>query len=683
MTGMALIRTVVRRLAPSLSRGSNRGCRRRPGPAVRRARRRLVGAALAAGLLAGASGQAAEHPLDPLSFQEYWRVLEILRDAGRLDGATRFSRLTLRQPAKQDVLAWSAAGEGGDAPRAAYVLVRQGNDSFEAVIDLAAGEIASWTPVDGVQPNWHAEEFGAVVSKVLAHPEFVAGLKRRGIEDTTFLDCTTLPPGYYGREEERGRRLGHVSCADVRGVRNPWPRAVEGLTAVVDLESDAVVRVVDEGDAGVAPVNADYHRGPYDAPRDVPGPIHVSQPLGPGFDVDGYRVAWQNWRFHVRPDERAGVVLSLVRYVDGGRERSVLYEGHLSEIFVPYMDPSFGWYHRNFIDAGEFSGLGLTAPLMPGRDCPDHAVYFEATRAQANGRPHTIPRNVCLFEREIGDPSWRHGSDTPDSRAARDLVVRAAMVIGNYDYLLDWILRQDGSIVGAAGMTGIVEAKATRAAAAGEDPRADAYGRFVDRHVVAVNHDHYLSFRLDLDVDGTDNRFIADRLRTRILPDDHPRRSVWVRESRTVEREADAKLDVDLRRPTLWRVASVESRNHVGYPTSYRLAPGRNAHTLLAADDWPRRRVGFIDHHLWVTPHRDDERWAAGDHPTLSARGFGLPLWTAQDRSIADTDVVLWHTIGMHHLVRAEDWPVMPVTWRSFELRPFDFFDRNPALDLP
>ena len=38
---------------------------------------------------------------------------------------------------------------------------------------------------------------------------------------------------------------------------------------------------------------------------------------------------------------------------------------------------------------------------------------------------------------------------------------------------------------------------------------------------------------------------------------------------------------------------------------------------------------------------------------------------------------------GMHHVVRAEDWPVMPVLWHEFELRPFDFFDHNPAMDLP
>jgi primary-amine oxidase len=84
-----------------------------------------------------------------------------------------------------------------------------------------------------------------------------------------------------------------------------------------------------------------------------------------------------------------------------------------------------------------------------------------------------------------------------------------------------------------------------------------------------------------------------------------------------------------------------------------------------------------------VTPHAPNERYAAGDYPTLSKPGMGLPEWSAADRPISGTDIVLWYTIGMHHMVRAEDWPVMPVLWHWFELRPFDFFDGNPALDLP
>lgn len=128
---------------------------------------------------------------------------------------------------------------------------------------------------------------------------------------------------------------------------------------------------------------------------------------------------------------------------------------------------------------------------------------------------------------------------------------------------------------------------------------------------------------------------------------------------------------------------NADRTNAQGYPVSYQLVPGMNVHTLLSVDDYPRRRAGFIDHHLWVTPYQPGERYAAGAYPTLSEPGQGLPAWTAADWEIRDTDIVLWYTFGMHHVARAEDWPVMPVAWHGFELRPFDFFDRNPALDAP
>ncbi len=635
-------------------------------------------------LAAASPARAAGHPLDPLSYQEIWRVLELIRDAGHMDRETRFSQLTLHEPPKSDVLAWSP---GTEMPRSAYALVRHGNDSFEAIIDLSAGQVASWSPLQGIQPNWSGDDYEAVVDKVLEHPDFLAGLKARGITDTTFLDCDTIPPGYFGTEGERGRRIGNVSCAEPRGVRNAWTRQVEGLSAVVDLDSEEVLRVVDDGPVPLSATDADFDRTTLERPREVPGPLDTRQPLGPGFEIDRHWVSWQNWRFHLRPDQRVGAVLSLVSYQEqlDGPARSVMYQGHLSEIFVPYMDPSFGWYRRNFIDVGEFMAGGLAKALLRGRDCPDYATYIDTVISNDKGRPRTLPDTICVFERETGDPAWRHwSSEMPDSRRSRDLVVRVGAVVGNYDYLLDWIFRQDGAIEVRVGATGILEVKATKdkdALQAGSD--ADAYGRFVDRNIVAVNHDHYFSYRLDLDIDGTTNRFVADRLVTQRLPADHPRRSLWVREEHVPASEHEARLDINLERPALWRVLSGDRRNSSGYPTSFQLFPGRNANTLLSKDDYPRRRAGFIDHHLWVTPQRDGERHAAGDHPTLSEPGQGLPAWTAADRPIRDRDVVVWHTIGMHHLPRSEDWPVMPTMWYGFELRPFDFFDRNPALDLP
>jgi primary-amine oxidase len=628
------------------------------------------------------------HPLDPLTFQEHWTVLEVLRDAERYDSDTGVALVLLHEPEKARVLGWSP---GDSVERAALVVLRQGSETFEAVVDLTNRRIRSWTLVEGGQAPWLDREFGAIEEVVKEHPEFVEALARRGITDLTFIDCWNGPPGRFGLPEEEGRRLGHVGCVDVRGVRNQWTRGIEGLTAVVDLDTEEVLRVVDEGVVPIPDTNADYDLATLGPLRENPTPISMYQPLGPGFRIDGFQVEWDRWRFHVRPDHRVGMILSTARFEHNGEVRPVLYQGHMSEIFVPYMDPSAGWYTRNFLDIGEYTAGGLVKPLEPGVDCPENSVYLAMIYAGDNGRPQTVPRVICLFERYAGDMLWRHGGDPHEGRAKRDLVVRMAAVLGNYDYVVDWVFQMDGVIRVNVGATGIVEAKpvipanaAVMAENGGEGaPRADAFGRFVDQHIVAVNHDHYFSFRLDMAVDGLRNSFQLDELKTVRLPEDHPRRSLWAVESPVIRREAQARFDMDMHRPTLWRVINPDRTNAQGYPVSYQLLPGMNVHTLLAEDDYPRRRAGFINHHLWVTPFNPNERYAAGAYPTLSEPDQGLPAWSAANRSIEATDLVLWYTFGMHHVARAEDWPVMPTLWHGFELRPFDFFDRNPSMDAP
>jgi primary-amine oxidase len=121
----------------------------------------------------------------------------------------------------------------------------------------------------------------------------------------------------------------------------------------------------------------------------------------------------------------------------------------------------------------------------------------------------------------------------------------------------------------------------------------------------------------------------------------------------------------------------------MGYPVSYQLKPGHSATSLLAPDDNPQVRGGFSQYQLWVTRQSDSERLAAGPYPTGARQADGLPVWTKANRSIDNADLVVWYTMGMHHVPRAEDWPVMPVVWHELEIRPFDFFERNPALDLP
>ena len=84
-----------------------------------------------------------------------------------------------------------------------------------------------------------------------------------------------------------------------------------------------------------------------------------------------------------------------------------------------------------------------------------------------------------------------------------------------------------------------------------------------------------------------------------------------------------------------------------------------------------------------MTAYDPDELHPTGDYPNQHPGGGGLPEYVAQDRPLEDADVVVWHTFCAHHVVRPEDWPVMPVTRVGFMLKPDGFFDGNPALDLP
>ena len=114
-----------------------------------------------------------------------------------------------------------------------------------------------------------------------------------------------------------------------------------------------------------------------------------------------------------------------------------------------------------------------------------------------------------------------------------------------------------------------------------------------------------------------------------------------------------------------------------------RLLPGGTTVAFAQPDAPVSKRAGFIRNHLWVTPYRADERYAAGDYPNLHPGGAGLPEWTSADRPLDGTDIVVWYTFGHHHVPRPEDWPVMPVATAGFLLKPVGFFKRNPALDVP
>ena len=633
----------------------------------------------------GVGAQGPHHPLDALTAAEYWTVYDAIRATGRTDAETRFGGINLREPAKYDVLNWAS---GEPFSRQALAVVTNGPSVVEAVVDLADKAVVSWEEVEGVYPTLTPEEFGSLSEAIKEDESWRAAMERRGITDFATISCWANVLGYFDLPEEQGRRLARGSCSDRHGAFSGHATRVEGVTVLVDVETREVVRVIDSDVVPITRGSADHDRAAIGPAREVPSPIFTQQPGGPGFTLDGSVVEWQKWRFHFRLDPRMGVVVSDVRYADQGRDRSVLYQGALTEIFVPYQDPTEGWYYVTYLDVGELS-FGLATSLQRGIDCPDHAVFVDGVYADHRGMPFRMPSAACLFEREAGDVAWRHygGRGQIEGRIRRDLVLRMIATIGNYDYLVDWVFRQDGTIQVAGGATGMVNIKAVKEATAAEHGGSnppDSYGRFVDEHTVAVNHDHFLSFRLDLDVDGPENSFVVDRLVRRPGPKGSPRKSFWQVQPTTLRSEAEARLDVRLDRPSLWRVVNGDAVGRLGYPSSYHIKPGSTAISLLSDDDNPQARAGFAKHTLWVTQYQAAERFAVGDY-VVGSQGGGWSPGLDPGRPVTGENKTSWSGTRWVCItwLRAEDWPVMPTTFNSVELRPFDFFDRNPALDLP
>jgi primary-amine oxidase len=626
---------------------------------------------------------APTNPLDALTADEINRTVEILNAAKQVNADTRFPTITLLENPKAEVLRWSPGQPFERRARADYL---NGNRLFEAAVNLTTGKVDSVTEVKERQSSILFEEFLGASEVVKKDPRWRAAMARRGITSFDNIICAPLTVGPVIDEKYRGLRLLKVPCFDKTGaVNNVYGRPIEGLLAIVDVRKGAVVDVVDEG---VVPIPTAIPSEAYDAAtstRKPTKPVQIVSPQGPNYTIDGSVISWDKWNFHLRVDKRLGPVMSRITYRDGNQKRQVAYQLSTAEMFVPYMDPSQTWAYRAYMDIGEYGFGALSSPLKPGSDCPVNATFLDAVVSDDHGKPLTLKNVVCVFERDTGDPLWRHYeffTDSHESRPNVELVVRMAPEVGNYDYLLDYAFNRNGEIDVRVGAYGIIATKgvATRNM---HDPTAAAdtqYGTLVAPNLVGVNHDHFMSFRVDLDVDGQDNRLVEDKFVKRTLSGNPLRRSLWQIERSVVGTEGAIET---MHEPAWFRVESSSRENSLGNPTSYQLMPGHSDLSLLDPEEPQQQRASFSGSALWVTRYKPDENFAAGTYPNQNRLVEGLPKFVADHESVANTDLVLWYTVGFHHQTRSEDYPVMPAMWHSFTLRPFNFFDRNPGLDVP
>jgi Cu2+-containing amine oxidase len=333
----------------------------------------------------------------------------------------------------------------------------------------------------------------------------------------------------------------------------------------------------------------------------------------------------------------------------------------------------------NAFDAGEW-GLGRMAnSLTLGCDCLGLIHYFDAVCATEQGDPYTMANAICMHEEDYGI-LWKHNdmrSGRDEVRRSRRLVVSFIATVGNYEYGFYWYFYLDGSIQFEVKLTGILS---TMAVQPGESPR---FASMIAPQLAAPYHQHLFNVRLDMEVDGTNNTLYEMEARPIAGGADNPWGNAFESVATRLEDENQARRCVDPSRSRVWKVVNPHSVNRLGQERGYTLIPGASPTLLAGAESSVGKRATFATYNLWATRYAPDERRAAGDFPNQHAGGDGLPRFIAGNRSLVDEDIVLWHTFGVTHIPRPEQWPVMPVEYTGFTLVPVGFFDRNPALDVP
>jgi primary-amine oxidase len=636
-------------------------------------------------------GAVVNHPLDPLSAAEIRQAVAIVRrDRGVGDG-WRFASIELKEPAK-DVLPRLEAGQ--DAGRAALVVCwnRLDGQAYRATVELTANEVTAWDHLPGQQPNMTNDEWHECDLMLRDQPAVQEALRKRGITDLSRVLADMWAYGAaFVPERYQGRRIGWCDLW-VRGSEkgNPYAHHLTGLHPVVDLNAMELLELEDSYDSAAEYGDPDYMavdagvRGEY-LPDLLPlrlrevTPLEITQPAGVGFTLDGNHLSWQNWQLRLGFNHRESLVLHQVTIRDGDRRRSVAHRLSFAEMVVPYRDGSPDHYRRTAFDIGEW-GLGfMTTSLALGCDCLGEITYVDAVVHNSQGEPQVIPNAICIHEEDSG-VLWKHVDERAGAevRRARRLVISFHATVANYEYLVYWRFYQDGNIECEVRATGIMVT--SHIAAPGSRPH---HGTVVDQGIYAPFHQHFIVARLDLDVDGPGNTvYMSQSEPAPISPDDPYGLGLNV-SSTPLRSESAGKQDYDWATQRGWKVVNDNVTNGLGTKVGYKLVPGAAFPALLDPASPAFQRAQVIGHTLWVTPYREDERWPCGDFPVQAERDTGLPEWTAADRSIENTDVVLWYVFGIHHITRPEDWPVMPSDTVSFWLKPFGFFDRNPTLDVP
>jgi primary-amine oxidase len=619
------------------------------------------------------------HPLDQITADEINTAVELCRSSESVMDDALFVNISLVEPDKEFVRNFK---EGDDCPRNLKIrgIDSQPDGGFVAILDVVAKKIAKVDRVPNeAQVSYSMAEVFAAQELTKADERYQEALKKRDITDLDLVQIDPWPAGGIVHEsiEPGHRALKTISFLREDETDNAYAKPITGVISHIDLTLQKVTHVEDHGVVPMPKAHARYDADSQAELRNQPKKIDITQPDGPGFEVKGNLISWEGWqvRVTVNPDE--GPVLHQLS-LDG---RSILHRVALSDMVVPYgtADPMHSW--KAVHDGTEYGFGTLVTSLTLGCDCLGEIHYMDANMLMFDGSVNTIESAICIHEEDYGI-QWKHMDmnmlGANEVRRSRRLVISSIATIGNYDYGLFWYLYLDGTVQCEVKLTGIVGISAYDE----KVHRKDQDFRISDE-LVAPIHQHLFCVRMDWDLESGDNQLFETNVEALPVSDDNPHGMQLSAVAKHLKTESEAKRNVSNASSRTWKIINANKTNSFGLPSGYKLLPGNTPALIAHPDSPPGKRASFAKHNLWATPFDKGEQAAGGEYSVMHSGEGGLDELTASNRDISECDLVTWHTFGVTHTPRPEDWPVMPVEYCGFHLIPVGFFEKNPTINLP
>ncbi|MFL2734303.1 MAG: primary-amine oxidase [Gammaproteobacteria bacterium] len=619
-----------------------------------------------------------KHPLDMLNRSEIESAVTILKKDNPKHENSSFSYIVLEEPEKETLRSLSLTEEL--ERKVKIVGVDENSEGFEAEIDLVEKKLLDLSKISNdAGPTYTLAEIYSAIQLTLEDSDYQKALEKRGITDLSLIHIDPWPGGgFVNKNIKKGNRaLKAISFLKDSPKDNAYARPIQGLIAHIDLTEKKVVEIEDHGLVDVPKTHARYDADGQENLRDNPKEISITQPEGTGFSVQGNQVSWEGWKTRVSIDPIEGLVLHELSLND----RPIFFRAGMSDMVVPYgsSDPMHSW--KAVHDGTEFAFGTMANSLTLGCDCLGEIYYFDTHKLTFDGSVETIENAICLHEEDFGI-QWKHTDATMmgynEVRRSRRLVISSLSTIGNYDYGIFWYLYLDGTVQLEIKLTGIIGISAYH-----QDIHKQGQDFKITDELASPIHQHLFNMRIDWDLDGGANQLFETNVEALPIGEENPHGTQFKAVATHLTKEGDAKRDISPEKSRTWKIINPNKLNKVGAPTAYKVLLG-NTPTLLSHSDSPAgKRASFAKHNLWGTPFKSEERSGGGRHTVMHSGEGGLDEMTASDRDISECDLVTWHTFGVTHVPRPEDWPVMPVEYCGFHLIPVGFFDQNPTINLP